>query len=68
MNLSQKQSKCPWRRCRTVQNAHILRVCSAFSPIHALPWTLTLFLRQVHVICENDSPWTRWFKGIIKSG
>jgi len=35
MNLSQKQSKCPWQRCETVQNAHILRVCSAFSPFRA---------------------------------
>jgi hypothetical protein len=25
----------PWRRCETVQNAHKLRVCSAFSPLHA---------------------------------
>jgi hypothetical protein len=28
---SQKQPKCPWQRYETVQNAHILRVCSAFS-------------------------------------
>jgi len=34
-NLSQKQSKCPWRRCEMVQNAHILRVCSAFSLFRA---------------------------------
>ena len=34
-NLSQKQSKCPWQFCETVQNAHILRVCSAFLPFHA---------------------------------
>ena len=25
----------PWRCCETVQNAHILRVCSAFSPFRA---------------------------------
>jgi len=30
-----KQSKCPWRCCETVQNAHILRVCSAFSTFRA---------------------------------
>jgi len=30
-----KQSKCPWQRCETIQNTHILRACSAFSPFRA---------------------------------
>ena len=45
MNLSQKKSKCPWRRCEPAQNAHILRVCSAFSPSRVLPGTLIFILR-----------------------
>ena len=40
-----KESKCPWRRYEPAQNAHILRVCSAFSPSHVLPGTLILILR-----------------------
>jgi hypothetical protein len=31
----QKQSKCLWQRCKTLQNTHILCVCSAFSPFRA---------------------------------
>jgi hypothetical protein len=30
-----KKSKCSWLCCETVQNAHILGVCSAFSPFCA---------------------------------
>ena len=30
-----KKSECPWLCCETVQNAHILSVCSAFSPFRA---------------------------------
>ena len=38
-----KKSECPWLCCEVAQNAHILRVCSAFSPLRALPGTLILF-------------------------
>jgi hypothetical protein len=46
---SQNKSKCPWRCYKAAQNAHILPVCSAFSPLCALPGTPIFFLRWLIV-------------------
>ena len=49
MKLSQNKSKNPRRRYKAPQNAHILPVCSAFSPLCALPGALIFILKWFHV-------------------
>jgi hypothetical protein len=48
-----KASEVPWRRCGSPQNAHILRVCCAFSPPRALSWTLIHSFEIASSKCEG---------------